>query len=260
MIRLVVLALALVAVVAVPWVAPIYHVLLMLPFMAYGVVLLGLNLLFGYTGLVSFGHALFIGLGAYTAAFLTGPFKVRSLEVILLTAAIVAGLVAMPVAALCVRYVKIYFGMLTLAFGMLFYSFLFKFYHVTGGDEGMRVLRPWLLGGFDELDKIDYLTGPYYYYALVLLVIATVVMWRIVNSPFGLHLRSIRENSDKAEYLGVNYRRQRFAAFLIAGVFGAVGGSLLVVPTGLADPLLAGARPAILGTFYIMVLLIANIR
>ena len=60
--------------------APIYHVLLMLPFMAYGVVLLGLNLLFGYTGLVSFGHALFIGLGAYTAAFLTGMFKIRSLE------------------------------------------------------------------------------------------------------------------------------------------------------------------------------------
>src|SRR5438128_11458252 len=82
------LGIALAVVIAVPWVAPIYHVLLMLPFMAYGVVLLGLNLLFGYTGLVSFGHALFIGLGAYTAAFLTGWFKIRSLEVILLTAAV----------------------------------------------------------------------------------------------------------------------------------------------------------------------------
>ena len=94
----IVLAIATVAVAAVPWVAPTYHVLLMLPFMAYGIVLLGLNLLFGYTGLVSFGHALFIGLGAYTAAFLTGLLAVRSLEVMLLTAIVVAAAVALPVA------------------------------------------------------------------------------------------------------------------------------------------------------------------
>src|SRR5919108_730713 len=89
------LALAGVAVLSVPSVAPTYQVLLMLPVMAYGIVLLGLNLLFGYTGLVSFGHALFIGLGAYSAAFLTGAFAVRSLEVILMAAAVVAALVAM---------------------------------------------------------------------------------------------------------------------------------------------------------------------
>jgi branched-chain amino acid transport system permease protein len=122
---------------------------------------------------------------------------------------------------------------------MLFYSFLFKFYYVTGGDEGMRVLQPRLLGGFAGLDKIEYLTGPYYYYALALLVLATLLMRRIVTSPFGLYLRSIRENADKAEYLGVDFRRQRFVAFLIAGVFGAVGGALVIIPTGLADPLLA---------------------
>src|SRR5262249_8686677 len=136
------LTLAAVAALVVPWVAPTYHVLLMLPFMAYGIVLLGLNLLFGYTGLVSFGHALFIGLGAYTTAYLTGAFKVRSLELILLTAACVAGIIALPVAAFCVRYVKIYFGMLTLAFGMVFYTILLKFYRFTGGDEGLPVARP----------------------------------------------------------------------------------------------------------------------
>ena len=122
--------------------APVYHVTLMLPFMAYGVALLGLNLLFGYTGLVSFGHALFLGIGAYTGAFLTTHTPVRSLELILVVAALVAAVVAAPVGALCVRYVKIYFGMLTLAFGMLFYTFVLKFYHLTGGDEGMRFLRP----------------------------------------------------------------------------------------------------------------------
>jgi branched-chain amino acid transport system permease protein len=130
--------------------------------------------------------------------------------------------------------------MLTLAFGMLFYSFLFKFYHLTGGDEGIRVLRPVLLGqAFPALDKVAFLTGPYYYYSLGLLVAGGLVMWRIVRSPFGLCLRSIRENDAKALALGVSVARYRLAAFLIAAVYGAVGGALLAVPTGLADPLLA---------------------
>ena len=234
------LGVALVAVSAVPWVAPIYHVLLMLPFMAYGVVLLGLNLLFGYTGLVSFGHALFIGLGAYTAAFLTGMFKIRSLEAILFTAALVAAIVAMPVAALCVRYVKIYFGMLTLAFGMVFYTVLLKFYTLTGGDEGMPVARPFLLGrDLGAIPKTDYLAGPYYFYSLVVLVLAAVVMWRIVHSPFGLALKTIRDNPVKAETLGISVARYRWCAFVISAVYAGVGGALLATPTGNVDPTLA---------------------
>jgi branched-chain amino acid transport system permease protein len=234
------LVLALGAIAAAPWVAPIYHVLLMLPFMAYGVVLLGLNLLFGYTGLVSFGHALFIGLGAYTAAFLTGVLKVRSLEAILLAAALVAGAVAMPVGALCVRYVKIYFGMLTLAFGMVFYTFLLKFYRLTGGDEGMPVARPLLLGrDLGAIPKTDYLAGPYYFYSLAVLVVAAIVMWRIVHSPFGLCLKTLRDNPAKAETLGISVARYRFTAFVISAVYAGVGGALLATPTGNVDPTLA---------------------
>jgi branched-chain amino acid transport system permease protein len=223
-----------------PWVAPTYHVLLMLPFMAYSVVLLGLNLLFGYTGLVSFGHALFIGIGAYTGAFLTTHTSVRSLEVILALAAVGGAVVAAIVGALCVRYVKIYFGMLTLAFGMVFYTFLLKFYRLTGGDEGMRVLRPSLLGQtLDAMPKTDYLVGPYYYYSLAVLVLATLVMWRIVHSPFGLCLRTIRDNPVKAESLGLGVARYRWYAFVISGVYAAAGGALLGPPTGNVDPTLA---------------------
>jgi branched-chain amino acid transport system permease protein len=215
-------------------------VLLMLPFMAYGVVLLGLNLLFGYTGLVSFGHALFIGLGAYSAAFLTGLFKIRSLEVILLVAAAVSALVAMPVAALCVRYVKIYFGMLTLAFGMVFYTFVLKFYRLTGGDEGMPVARPLLLGlDLGAMPKTDYLAGPYYFYCLAVLVTAAVLMWRIVHSPFGLALRTIRDNPAKAETLGISVPWYRWSAFVISAVYAGVGGALLAPPIGNVDPTLA---------------------
>lgn len=234
------LIVAALAISLVPWVAPTYHVLLMLPFMAYGVVLLGLNLLFGYTGLVSFGHALFIGLGAYSTAFLTGHFKVRSLEVMLLTGAVVAAVVALPVAAFCVRYVKIYFGMLTLAFGMVFYTVLLKFYRLTGGDEGMPVARPLLLGmDLGQMPKTDYLAGPYYYYSLVVLAIAVVVMWRIVHSPFGLCLRTIRDNPAKAETLGISVPWYRFAAFVISAVYAGAGGVLLAIPTGNVDPTLA---------------------
>jgi branched-chain amino acid transport system permease protein len=225
---------------AAPWLASPYQVTLLLPAFAYGIALLGLNLLFGTTGLLSFGHALFVALGAYTAAVLTTRMGVRSFEVVVLAAAAGAALVAVPVGLLCVRYVKIYFGMLTLAFGMLFYSFLYKFYALTGGDEGIRVLRPVLIGlPFAGLDKIGFLTGPFYYYALGLLAVAALVMRRIVRSPFGLSLRAIRENAEKAAAIGVSVRRYRFYAFVIAAVFGAVGGTLLAVPTGLADPLLA---------------------
>ena len=227
-----VLALVSVALLAIPLVAPAYYVTLMLPFMAYGVVLLGLNLLFGYTGLVSFGHALFIGIGAYTGAVLTTRFGVRQLELILPAAMLVAAMVAAPVGALCVRYVKIYFGMLTLTFGMVFYSFLLKFYRLTGGDEGMRVLRPWLLGqDLDSMPKVTYLIGPYYYYSLAVLVLATLVMWRIVHSPFGLCLKTIRDNPTKAETLGIGVARYRWCAFVISAVYAAVGGALLGPPT-----------------------------
>ena len=240
MIGALVLALALAAAASAPLVAGYYYATLMLPFFAYSVALLGLNLMFGTTGLLSFGHALFVAVGGYTAAYLGSAFRVRSLETMLLAAMVTAALVAAPVGWLCVRYVRIYFGMLTLAFGMLFYSFLYKFYGLTGGDEGIPVGRPTLLGKtFGELDKTGYLVGPYYYYSLVLCVAAGLVMWRIVRSPLGLSLRAIRENADKAEYVGVRVRRYRFYAFVIAAVFGAVGGVLLVVPTGLASPTLA---------------------
>ena len=235
-----VLALAVVGVALVPLAGQDYYATLMLPFFGYGIALLGLNLLFGYTGLLSFGHALFVAVGAYTAAYLTGVFGVRQFELVLLAAAGAAALVAVPTGLVAVRYVKIYFGMLTLAFGMLFYSFLFKFYHLTGGDEGMRVLRPVLLGQpLAGMDTVPFLVGPYYYYCLGLLILAALVMWRIVSSPFGLCLRVIRENPAKAEALGLSARRYRFYAFVIAAVFGGVGGVLLAVPTGLADPLLA---------------------
>jgi branched-chain amino acid transport system permease protein len=239
-VRLLIVGLLAAAALLVPFTVPTYYVTKMLPFFAYAITLLGLNLLFGYTGLLSFGHALFLGLGAYTLAFATVNFGIRQMEIILVLAGLVAALVAAPVGALCVRYIKIYFGMLTLAFGMLFYSFLIKFTAITGGDQGLRVLQPYLLGVFGPKsgESVQFLSGPYYYYSAALLAILTLAMWRIVHSPFGLCLRSIRENPEKAAYLGVSVRRYRWYAFVISAVYAGLGGALLAPVTGQVDPTL----------------------
>jgi|SRR5579875_395502 len=231
---------ALVALAAAPLVLPTHHALLLVAAFAFGIAVLGLNLLFGYTGLLSFGHSLFFALGAYTTAVCTSRLGLRYMELILLCAVVVALVVAVPVGALCVRYVKIYFGMLTLAFGMLFYSFLIKFYTITGGDQGIPVRQPYLLGVFAAPgEQVRFLLGPYYYYCAVLLVLLAFVMWRVVHSPFGLCLRAIRENPLKAEYLGISVKRYRWYAFLISAVYAAIGGALVAVVDGQVDPTLA---------------------
>ena len=238
--RLAAIAAAILLLLAFPKFAQPYYVTLVIPAFAYGIALLGFNLLFGYTGLLSFGHAFFVAVGAYAAAVLSSKLGVKSFELILLLSSVAAVIAAAPVALLSVRYVRIFFGILTLAFGMLFHSFLFKFYNLTGGDTGIRVLRPSLFGdAFEKLDKTTFLVGPFYYYCLALLVVLAFVMWRIVRSPFGLHLVAIRENPRKAEYLGVRVRFFRFIAFLISAVYCAVGGVILAINTGQADPELA---------------------
>ncbi len=200
--------LGLIAVMALlPLVASPYALLLMLPFIGYCIALLGFNLLFGTTGLLSFGHALFLGVGAYAAAALTSKFGILSFEVLLIAAALASGLVALVIGALCVRYTRIFFGILL----------------------GME----WRGG------KTVFLTGPFYYYALLLFALLGLAMWRITQSPFGLHLRAIRENAGKAAYVGVQIFRMRLAAFVISAIYGGIGGTILAVTTGLADPELA---------------------
>ncbi len=232
--------LLLLALCAAPYVLDAYHVTLLIPFFAYAIILLGFNLLFGYGGQLSFGHALFVALGAYAAATVSSLTGVASFE-LMLGAALLAGVgVGLPIALIASRFTGIFFGMLTLSFGMLFHSFLNKFYNLTGGDSGMRVPRPSLLGQpLADLDKTAFLIGPFYFYCLALTVLLAFVMWRVVRSPFGLHLTASRDNERKAAYVGVKVRAVRTVAFVISAAYGAVGGVILGVNTGLADPELA---------------------
>jgi branched-chain amino acid transport system permease protein len=231
------IAAAIAALVLVPIAAPPFYANLLVPFFGYAIALLGFNLLFGYGGLLSFGHAMFLALGAYGAAVIAGVLGIKQFEAVLVGVSLAAIVVALPVGFMCVRYTGIFFGMLTLAFGMLAYSFLYKFYYLTGGDSGMRVPRMSILGlEFARYNKIEFLVGPFYYYCLALLALAALVMWRIVHSPFGLHLRALRDNAQKAEYVGVRVRQFRLAAFVISAVYGAIGGAILGFRVGVADP------------------------
>ncbi len=242
------------AVLVFPFFASQYYTYLMLSFFPYAIILLGFNLLLGYTGLLTFGHALFVALGAYTVTFLMLKFSIMYMEILILISIMISAFIGALIGVLCVRYVKVYFAMLTLAFAELFYSFLLKSYYTTGGDEGMRVLRPYLLGfNLSEVPKMQFLSGSYYYYAFALLAIATFLMWRIVSSPFGLCLKSIRENPDKAKYLGIDIIRYKWYSFIIASVYGALGGALLAPVTGHVDVGLAYWTHS--GTLVFMVLL-----
>ncbi len=207
-----------------PLVVSPYHATLIVTMFAYSIALLGLNLLFGYGGLLSLGHAMFMAIGAYSVAVLGTKLGVKSFELHLLIAVVVSGFLAAILGRLCARYATDLFSMLTLAFGMIFHSFLFKFYDLTGGETGISVMRPNLLGlTFARMNKTEFLTGPFYWYSLVLFLALFGLMVVIVKSPFGLALRASKDNARKTEFLGVHVLNVRYVAFMISAMYCAVG-------------------------------------
>lgn len=178
------------------------------------------NLLFGYTGLLSFGHAAYFSVGAYT----TGLILIRvtpSLPLAFLLAIILATLSAWLIGYFCVRLDEIYFAMLTLAFGMMIHTILWKWDSLTGGADGLVGIPRPHLWSFD-LSNIS----TYYYFTLIIVGICVLILWVIVNSPFGLILKSIRENHERVEFVGISMRRYRLVSFVISGFFCGVAGAL----------------------------------
>ena len=240
--RLAVIAVALLVLIALPLVLPPFETLQVSYGLIFGIAALGFNLLLGYTGLLSFGHSAFFGTGAYAAAFLVKYWGVRSMEAFIVAGVLASLLVAALIGAVCVRYTRIFFGILALALSQVLWSLAFKLFWVTGGTDGLRVPTPTLLGGIitDTLgastDKTAFLAYRYYYYVLAVFVVATAVMWVIVHSPFGKALQAIRDNEVRAEFVGVHVRRYRYVAFLISGTFTGLAGALWVPLNGLTTP------------------------
>jgi len=197
---------------------------------------LGFNLLLGYTGLLSFGHSAFFGGGAYTVAFMVKYLKIASMELFLAGSALASAILSVLFGFVCVRYTRIFFGILTLALSQVLWSLAFKFFWVTGGTDGLRVPTPTLLGMSATDDKMAFLAHQYYYYVLGVFGICVFLMWVIVHSPFGKALQAIRDNETRAEFVGIRIRRYRLIAFVISGVFTGVAGALWAPLNGLASP------------------------
>jgi branched-chain amino acid transport system permease protein len=189
-----------------------------------------LNLLVGYTGLVSFGHAAYFGIGAYTTGLLMKKIGVPFL-LAFPAAGLLAGLFALVFGFFCVRLTRIYFAMLTLAFAQIVWAICFKWNEVTGGEQGMPEIPypdfAWLERVATAAPFLGYRTSEYFYFLTLLMV--ALCLWllrRIVGSPFGRMLTTIRENPERAEFIGVNVRRYELGAFVIAGAFAGLAGGL----------------------------------
>jgi branched-chain amino acid transport system permease protein len=233
------------------WLAPLALLLLAVPYvmapyqtllLSYGLVMaiaaLGFNLLLGYTGLLSFGHAAFFGAAAYTAGFIVKYAGLTSMEAFLAGGVLSGAITAALFGIICVGYTRIFFSILTLALSQVLWSLAFKFFWITGGTDGIRVPTPTLLGGVvpAPADKVVFLAHQYYYYVLVVFGVCTALMWLMVNSPFGKSLAAIRDNEVRAEFVGVRVRVHRWIVFVVSGIFTGIAGALWAPLNGLATP------------------------
>ena len=226
---------------AVPTLAGPYQTQLLTYGLIFAIAALGFNLLLGFTGLLSFGHSAFFGVGAYTVAFMVRYLGVSSMEVYILGGLVVTAMISALFGYVCVRHTRIFFAILTLALSQVLWTLAYKFFWVTGGTDGIRV--PFgdmtLLGGlidFAGAGAYFRFVNSYYYYVLVLFFICVVVMWVIVHSPFGKALQAIRDNEIRARFLGLRIRRYRWLAFLVSGTFTGLAGALWVPLNGLTTP------------------------
>ena len=237
--RLIPLVVGLLVFLVLPLVLPPFETIQVSYGLIFGIAALGFNLLLGYTGLLSFGHSAFFGAGAYAAAFLVKYWGIRSMEAFIVGGILASLLVAALIGGVCVRYTRIFFGILALALSQVLWSLAMKLFWVTGGTDGLRVPTPSLLGGLATgatTDKTAFLSHRYYYYVLAVFMVAAGVMWVIVHSPFGKALQAIRDNEVRAEFVGVQVRRYRYVAFLVSGVFTGLAGALWVPLNGLTTP------------------------
>lgn len=179
------------------------------------------NLLMGYTGMVSFGQAAYLGIGGYTAGLLLKKISWMPFAAGLIASPIGGALAALIIGYFCIRRTHIYFAILTLAFGHIIFLIAFKWYDFTGGDNGLIgvPVPEWIQ---------DPTFANYYKFVLVICLAGIYTLWRIVNSPFGKTLTAIRENPERADFVGVNVKRYQLYAFVVAGAFSGLAGALIM--------------------------------
>jgi len=191
---------------------------------AFGIFASSLNILVGYGGMVSFGHAMFFGSGAYVFGLLMQKTQV-SIPVAILGAIAFSGLLGLLIGAICVRLKEIYFSFLTLAFQMLIHSVILTWTSLTGGDQGLMggIPRPPFLG----INLSDHTT--LYWFSCALGVLCLLLMRVILQSPFGATLRMVRDSSERAAFLGIDVWRIKLYAFILSSCMASIGGVLMAL-------------------------------
>jgi branched-chain amino acid transport system permease protein len=212
-----------------PTFAGLYYVYLAITIFILALMACSLNLLLGYTGVLSFGHAGFYAIGAYTSALVL-RFVYPNILVAIPISMIMSAVVAFIFALICIRVAEtaavIFFAMMTLAFGQIVYTVAFKWESLTGGDNGMTEIPSTFLNlGVYKLD----LSNPvhFYYFALVVIGFSVWIIYRIVNSPLGATLKAVRDNPERSRFMGQNVRMFHLISFVISATFTGLAGALL---------------------------------
>jgi branched-chain amino acid transport system permease protein len=215
-----------------PFLTPLIHLDLSIvtEVLATTLAVMSANLLLGYTGLPAFGNAAYFGLGAYGAGLSVKYFHLGFIGAVLVgaAAALLGGLILAP---FLLRRRGIYFGLLSIAFGQVFYFIAYRYTDVTGGEDGMNFARPWALGHFVISDLM------LYYIVLAAFVACLIAFRTVVRSPFGRTLIAIRQNEARVRYLGLNTDRFIFVALLISSTMAGLGGALFGMLINYAYPL-----------------------
>jgi branched-chain amino acid transport system permease protein len=196
---------------------------------------MSLNFLLGFTGVLSFGHAAYFGLGVYgmglTIKYLL-PSTLAGMAV-----GVLAGFVAAAIiGALIVRLRGVYFAMVTIAFGQVFYFIAYRWNNVTGGDDGLSGWRRVPIDlGFTRVDILGN-DKALYYLVLLCFAVAVTIMWALLGSPFGRTLLAIRENERRARFLGIPVDRHIWLSWVISCTFCSLAGTLYALLNNFADP------------------------
>ena len=213
----------------------VFYPVLLMKLMCFALFAAAFNLLMGYAGLLSFGHAAFFGLGAYGVG-MTIKYLIPSTPLGVLVGMLAALAAAMVIGALIVKLRGVYFAMVTIAFGQVFYFVAFRWNSVTGGDDGLSGWRRIPLDfGFARLDILGD-DKAFYYFVLLCFAIATALMGLLLRSPFGRTLLAIRENERRARFLGVPVDRHIWLSFVVSCLFVALAGALFALLNNFADP------------------------
>lgn len=231
MIRLIIPAILLVLVCLLPVVAPWSQVVLTLV-TAKGLAVLGIVVLL-QAGQVSFGHALFFGIAAYGAAFMGRWLAGGELILMLVFGTATAVALGLLVGLFVVRYRYIFFGMLNLALSMILYSLLEKFYHITGGDDGMQVARPTVLGIEMERAPFEALLC---YGGIAMAIVVAWMVSRFLDSPIGHMMKTIKTNETRLEYLGISARQTLLVGYVVSAALCGLGGAMMAVAQGVVTP------------------------